>query len=238
LSTCGEQDTALAFRIADDAAQTSEGNAQLSLLADSLLGHGAELHRLEKLLNVAPKRLNQPLIETAFHHLRAETLTDPQRWIARLSQLPDSSRLRGVQSLARAWAEQTPADAIGWAASLPAGEPRVEAVAAIASAWAAKDSPVASVWIAGMPPGVERDRSAQSLVIAMAEDFPREAWEWAMSIGDADRRTLAGAHAAKLMAARDSGAARALIENGPLTPEAKAAIESALAATSQGGIAP
>jgi hypothetical protein len=49
-----------------------------------------------------------------------------------------------------------------------------------------------------------------------------------MSIGDAERRNLTAAHAAKMMAARDSATARALIENSPFTPEARAAVLSAL----------
>lgn len=238
LSTWGEQDTAMAFRLADDAPRTTEGNAELGLLAEGLLGHGAVLHRLDRLLEVAPQRLHQPLAESAFNHLSPETLADPQRWIALLSQLPDSARVRGTESLARAWAEQTPEDAIGWAVSMPAGEARVEAVGAIASMWAAKNSPAASVWVAAMPAGAERDRSAQSLVFAMAEEFPREAWEWAMSIYDVEGRTRAATHAAKMMAARDSVTARALIENGPLTQAARAAIQSAIETTSQGSIAP
>ena len=35
-----------------------------------------------------------------------------------------------------------------------------------------------------MPPGAERDRSAESFASAVAQTFPREAWEWALSIGD------------------------------------------------------
>jgi len=238
LSTWGEQDTAMAFRLADDPPRTSEGNAQLDLLAEGLLGHGAVLHRLERLLEAAPERLHQALTVSAFNHLNADTLADPRRWMALLSQLPDTARVRGTEALAHAWAEQTPEDAIRWAASMPAGEARVEAVAAIASTWAAKDSPAASVWVAVMPPGAERDRGAQALVLAIAEEFPREAWEWAMSIADTERRTLAATHAAKGMAARDSVTARALVENGPFTQEAKAAIQSALETISQNRIAP
>ena len=98
------------------------------------------------------------------------------------------------------------------------------AVAAIASIWAAKDSPAAALWVASMPPGAERDRSAQSLVLAIAEEFPREAWEWAMSIGDAEGRTLAAARAARMLAARDLAMTRALIETAPLTAEARTTI--------------
>jgi RNA polymerase sigma factor (sigma-70 family) len=238
LGTCGEQDAAMALRLAEDTPRTAEGEAQLVFLADGLLGHGALLYRLDELLEQAPQRLRQPLLESAFKHLTAETLADPQRWISLLSQLPDHARRQATESLAHAWAERTPEEAIGWAASMPAGEIRAGIVAAIASTWAAKDSPAASVWIAAMPPGVERDRSAQSLVLAMAEEFPREAWEWATSIGDAERRTVAAAHAAKMMAVRDSVTARALIDNGPFTPAAKAAVQSALETRSQSGRAP
>ena len=228
----------MALRLAEDTPGTAEGEAQLVFLADGLLGHGALLYRLDKLLEQAPQRLRPPLLESAFKHLTAETLADPQRWIALLSQLPDNARRQATESLAHAWAERTPEEAIGWAASMPAGEARAGAVAAIASTWAAKDSPAASVWIAAMPPGAERDRSAQSLVLAMAEEFPREAWEWATSIGDADGRTVAATHAAKMMAARDLATARALIENGPFTPAAKAAVQSALETRSPNGRAP
>jgi hypothetical protein len=232
LSTWGEQDALMAFRLAEEAPRTAEGDEQLELLAEGLLGHGALLHRIDKLLEAAPQRLQRPLVECAFRHLNSETLADPQRWMALLSQLSDTARVRGTEALARAWAEQTTEGAIGWANSLPPGEARVEAVASIASTWATKNSPAASVWIAAMPGGAERDRCAQSLVLAMAEEFPREAWEWAMSIGDATRRTLAATHAAKMMAARDSVAARTWIENGPFTQEAKATIQSALESTS------
>jgi RNA polymerase sigma factor (sigma-70 family) len=233
LSTWGEQDIMTAIRLAEDVPATAEGDAQLRLLADGLLGHGAVLHRIDTLLKAAPQRLRQPLVESAFRHLDSETLADPQRWAALLSQLPEPARVRSAEALARAWADQTPAEAINWAASMPAGEARVEAAASIASTWATKDSPAASVWIAGMPAGAERDRSAQSLVFSIAEEFPREAWEWAMSISDAEGRTRAATHAAKMMAARDSVTARAWIENGPFPQETKIAIQSALETTTQ-----
>jgi hypothetical protein len=233
LSTWGEQDIVMAFRLAEDVPQTAEGDAQLRLLADGLLGHGAVLHRIDALLKSAPQRLHQPLVESAFSHLNSETLADPQRWTTLLSQLPDTARVRSAEALARTWADRTPAEAISWAASMPAGEARVEAAAGIASAWATKDSPAASVWIAAMPAGAERDRSAQSLVFSIAEEFPREAWEWAMSISDAEGRTRAATHAAKMMAARNSVTALAWIENGPFTQEVKTAIQSALETTTQ-----
>lgn len=238
LGTCGEQDVAMAFRLAEAAPGTAEGDAQLALLADGLLGYGGLLHRLDKLLEQAPQRLRQPLVESAFNHLTAETLADAQRWTALLSRLPSGARGRPTESLAMAWADRAPEETIAWAASMPAGEARMGAVAAIASIWAAKDSPAAALWVASMPPGAERDRSAQSLVLAIAEEFPREAWEWAMSIGDAEGRTLAAARAARMLAARDLAMTRALIETAPLTAEARTTIQSALEPPSQGRFSP
>jgi RNA polymerase sigma factor (sigma-70 family) len=139
LSTAGDQDTALAFRLAAGAPSSSEGDAQLRLLPDGLLRHGARLHCLDKLLEQAPPRLQQPLLESAFNYLRPETLADPQTWIERLSRLPDSIRLRGIESLARAWAAQMPEDAMGWAASMPAAEARAAAMAGIAATLAAPE---------------------------------------------------------------------------------------------------
>jgi hypothetical protein len=231
LNTCGEQDIAMAFQLAENVPQISEGTVQLSLLADGLLGHGALLPRLDKLLQQAPQRLHQPLIESAFRYLNAERLGDPQRWVVLFSQLEDDAYARAVESLSRAWAEQSPEEAIAWANSMPAGATRVEAVEKIAAAWAAKDSPSASIWIAAMPAGRERDHCAQALVAAIAEEFPREAWDWAMSINDVDERIRAATYAAKRMAARDLLVARAWVESAPFTTEAKAAMQSVLEAT-------
>jgi len=96
------------------------------------------------------------------------------------------------------------------------------------SKWASKDAYGAAEWVAAMAPGAERDRSAGSLVFAIAEQFPREAWEWALNIGDAGERNRAATHAAK-----DDGGARprhrtAMDRDGPFTPEVKAELQSAL----------
>jgi hypothetical protein len=106
-------------------------------------------------------------------------------------------------------------------------------LAAIASSWASKDANGAAEWVAAMVPGAERDRSARSLVFAVAERFPHEAWEWALSIGDTGERARALTYAAKTMAARDPATARQWIETGPFTPEAKTELQSALERTRQ-----
>ncbi len=233
LDSAGYRDPELALRLARDLPRTPEGDALMQSLGKSLLNGGNALHRFDQLFEQAPERLRQSLIDAAFHFLSPDNLGDPQRWITRLSQLPETARAQGTESIARAWAARTPEDAIGWAASLAPGETRNGAVAAIASAWATKDAHGAAEWVASMSPGAERDRSAQALVLAVGEKFPREAWEWALSIEDSAARNRAATHAAKIMAARDPATARQWIETGPFTPETKAELQSALDRASQ-----
>jgi hypothetical protein len=111
---------------------------------------------------------------------------------------------------------------------LTPGEARNGAAAAIASKWAARDVPGASAWITELPLGPERDRAAGAFAVAIAEQFPREAWDWALSIEDTGERTRAATQAAKTMAARDPATARQWIETGPFAPEVKAEIQSAI----------
>ena len=233
LRLAGDQDPALALGLAGDLPRTPEGDSQVQSLANGLFNGGDKLYRFDNLLAQAPGGLRQPLISAAFNLLCADNLDDPQRWITRLSLLSEASRVRGTESIARAWAGQTPEEAAGWVASLAPGETRNGALAAIATTWAAKDAYGAAEWVASMAPGAERDRSAGSLVFAVAERFPHEAWEWALSIGDTGERTRALTQAAKMMAARDPATARQWIETGPVTPEIRAELQSALERTSQ-----
>ena len=233
LSSVGSQDPTLALRLVSDLPRTPEGDAELKSIAQSLFNGGNRLHRFDKLFEQAPERMRQPLVEAAFNYLNQESLGNPQTWVARLSQLPEASRARGLESIAHAWAAQSPEDAIAWATTLPSGEGRAGAMAHITSDWAAKDSPSASAWVAALPVGAERDGSARSLVFVIAEKHPREAWDWALSIGDAGTRASAAAHAAQMMAVRDPAAARQWIESGPFTAEDKATLQSTLKPISQ-----
>jgi RNA polymerase sigma factor (sigma-70 family) len=233
LNSAGYQDPALGMRLVSDLPRTPEGDSQLQALASSLFNGGQFLHRFDNLLVQAPERLRQPLIDTAFNHLRGDTLDNPQLWIERLSLLPEASRTKGTESIARAWAEQTPGEAFGWAKTLPAGDARNSAVAAVATAWARKDAYSAADWVAGLAPGTDRDRSAGALVFAVADRFPRESWEWALSIGDEQERTRAAAQAARMMARKDPATARQWIEIGPFPPEMKIQLQAGFGVTGQ-----
>ena len=232
LNGAAHRDPALALRLVSDSPRTPEGDAEVKSVAQSLFGRINQLNRFDKLFEQAPERMRQPLVEEAFDRLNPEMLGNPQSWVARLSQLPEASRARGIESIARTWAAQAPEDAIGWVATLPSGEGRAGALASIASTWAAKDSQGASAWVATLPVGAERDGSARSLVFAFAEKSPHEAWNWAVSIGDAGTRFGAASHAAQMMAAHDPATARQWIESGPFSPEDKAAMQSTLGAAS------
>lgn len=233
LNGAGYQDPALAMRLAEELPGTPEGDSQLQSIASGLLNGGYLLHRLDRLLEQAPERLRQKLIDSAFNYLRADTLDDPQRWIERLALLPEASRNNAIESIARAWGEQSAEEAFGWATSLAPGESRNGAVAAITTSWAKKDAHAAAEFVASLPAGADRDKSAGALVFAVADKFPREAWEWALSIGDEVERTRAAAEAAKKMAVRDPATARQWIENGPFPPEMKAKLQAGFELVSQ-----
>jgi hypothetical protein len=165
LRLAGDQDPALALRLAADLPRTPEGDSQVQSLANGLFNGGDKLYRFDNLLAQAAERLRQPLISAAFNLLCADNLDDPQRWITRLSLLSEASRARGTESIARAWAGQTPEEAAGWVASLAPGESRNGALAAIATTWAAKDAYGAAEWVASMAPGTERDRRDRKSVV-------------------------------------------------------------------------
>jgi hypothetical protein len=218
----------LALQLVADLPRTPEGDAQVRELARSLYNGGNELCRYDRLLQQAPERLRQPLIDAAFNCLGADNLGDPQVWAARLPLLTDTSRAQGTESLAGAWAAQSPEDAAAWASSLASGAGRSGAFGAIASAWAVKDPRGAADWVAALPPGADRDQGAQSLVKAVASQYPREAWDWALSISDSTQRSSAAAQAVKTIAARDPATARQWIESGPFTAATRAELEAAL----------
>ncbi|HEX5222385.1 MAG TPA: sigma-70 family RNA polymerase sigma factor [Verrucomicrobiae bacterium] len=221
LSSSAYQDPDLALRLVSELPQTKEGKAELEALAVQLFNGGSALHRFDKLYPQAPERLQQPLLEAAFSYLDSlnYNLSAPQDWIARLSLLPESARTKGTESIARAWAKQSPEEAIAWVASLAQADTRNGAMAAIASTWAAKDAYGAAEWVASMPPGVARDRSAESLSLAIAEHYPREAWEWALNINDTAARNRAATQAVKTMAARDLATAQQWIQTGPFSAD-------------------
>ena len=225
------QDPPTALKLAAELPNTSEGNDEMKTLAQNLLNGGSMLYRFDSLYAQASDRLKQSLLQSAFGLLRADNLDDAQTWVARLPQLPDSARGQAEQTLARAWAERSPENAIAWTQTLPADGTRASAMSAIASTWAATDSSSATTWVESMPQGTERDQSANALAMALAERNPKEAWDIALSIEDPSQRQSAATHVAKMLAIRDMAAARQWIDASPFPPDAKAQLQASLSQT-------
>lgn len=229
------QEPALTLQLVADLPNTPAGDKEIQEVARCLFNGGNALGRFDSLYQQSPERLQQPLLEAAFNEsLGPSSLDDPQKWIARLSLLPETSRPKAIASLAGAWAQQSPEDALGWAASLPAGDTQNGAMAALTSAWAAKDAQGAAGWVASLPAGAERDRSAEALASAVAKTFPREAWDWALSISDTSGQFRAATETIKAIAARDPASARQWIDAGPFSPENKAQLQATVGKASRG----
>jgi RNA polymerase sigma factor (sigma-70 family) len=231
ITTAGYQDPELAIRLAAELPKTKEGDEQIQTLANSLFNGGSMLHRFDKLFEQAPERMRQPLLESAFNYLREDTLSDPAAWVARLGKLPEASRVRGAESIARAWASQTPEETVGWINTLPSGDLRNSAVMATISSWAAKDTRGAGGWIATLT-GEERDRGAGTLALAMIEKEPREAMNWIASITEDTARLQIIAQAARSIALQNPAQARQWLETAPISAEQKMNLQSSIDRTS------
>jgi hypothetical protein len=104
----------------------------------------------------------------------------------------------------------------------------------VTSAWAAKDAQGAAAWVSSLPPGAERDRSAEAFASAAAKTFPREAWDWALSIGDKAGQLRAATETIKALAARDPATARQWIDAGPFSAANKAQLQATAENASRG----
>ena len=228
------QDPQLAMRLVDDIPDVGKGQEYLKTIARSLFNGGSRVYQFDTFMQQAPERLRPALCEEAFNCLTTTSMDDPQRWVARIPQLPEASRARGIEAVARAWSQERPEEAVQWASSLPGDNTRAAALAAAASNWAAQDAHSAAEWLSSLAPGPERDRSAQSFVNAVADKYPRDAWDWALSIGDEQSRAAAATQVAKLVAARDPATALQWVETAALPPETKSAIHSTIEGTWKG----
>ncbi len=88
------------------------------------------------------------------------------------------------------------------------------------------DAHAAASWVSTLPQGPDRDSSAQSLVFNIADRYPQEAWEWALSISNPAQSAQAAFHSVQQMATRDPATARHWIQTGPFEPQVRAALEA------------
>lgn len=219
LSSAAYQEPELALELAKDLPLKNEDT--LRAVASSLLNGGSMLHRLDSLYPQAPDFLRPELMKAAFQSLGGDNLNNPRAWIDKLNLLPEDARGMGVGSIARAWAEQSPEEAVNWVAQLPAGETRDTAVESIVLKWAERDPDNAAAWVKQMPPGADRDRNTRAFISATVERNPQLAWQWALTISEPNERNNIAKVVAKVMTERDPGTAREWVESGPFNPETR-----------------
>lgn len=110
-------------------------------------------------------------------------------------------------ALGRTWAEQSPADAAAWAATLPQGVARQTAQVAVASEWASQEPALAAAHYAGK----FDDEGGASLAIAITDVWattnPAETAQWINSLPPGPRRNEAAGALATIWAASDIDAA-------------------------------
>jgi len=211
-----EPDVALSFL--EKLGDSDENKELLQQGARSLVNGGSQMSRMDEFLESASPKLRPYLLETAFDFGMQSAGADPQRWIARIAELPEERRTNAVAGVARGWAATDPEAAIAWASSLQDTTQRAEAFQAAAQSWAANDAPEAARWINSLPTGQNRDVAVNGLVGALVRNQPENAWTWALSIQTPQLKAQALQMAYMLTRQNDPARAEALLQTGQLSP--------------------
>ncbi len=220
IGSAAGQDPQLALQFAADLGSAPDADAIRKSVAHRLFNGGYTLFRYDEYMTAAPETMRQPIINSAIELLGSNNLDDAQRWVSRIAQMPEASRADATAALARAWGDLAPQAAANWAATLPAST-RTSVEGAIVQPWARKDPYAAAAWTETLTPGPEKDNTTLLLVSATASKYPREAWDWSMSISDPTQRDRAAQQAVAFLAAKDPAMARQLIEASPMDPSLK-----------------
>jgi hypothetical protein len=228
INSAGWQDPDFALKIVGDLPAGKEADDEIAELAQSLLNGGQMMYRLDNLLQNGPDRLKTPLLEKAFAVLRADNMENPNLWINRAQQLPEDARDSAYGSIARAWAEKNPQEALQWAMSLPQNSGLGSAVGSATSTYAASDPRAAANWVSALPDGAVRDQAAKSLSMAIADNYPREAWSWAISIQSEPEQLAAAELAAKMLARDNLASAQQIVDSSPLSADVKSKLRASM----------
>ena len=185
----------------------------------SLINGGSQMHRFEELFEKASPAIRPYLLETGFTYGSDAIGADPQRWLARLDELPAEKRLNAIAGVARGLAANDPQNAVEWALSLKDPTQRDQAFGAVTSTWAMNDVYETATWIDSLPSGANRDNATRGLVSALSFSEPETAWTWALSIGTAEARLAALQLAYMGLEKKDPKIAQQLLQSTPFTPE-------------------
>ena len=185
----------------------------------SLINGGSQMHRFEELFENASPTLRPYLIETGFMYGADAIGADPQRWLARLDELPTDKRSNAVGGIARGLAANDPQAAADWALSLKDPIQGQQALSQVCMTWAGSDVYEAANWIGSLPEGVNRDTATRGLVNALSFSEPETAWTWALSINSQEYRLSALQLAYMGLEKKDPKIAQQLLQSTPFTPE-------------------
>jgi hypothetical protein len=209
----------LALTFLDRLPDTPENKSVFEQGTRSMLNGGTQMSLFEEFMDAASPKLRPLLLAAAFDCGWRESVSDPQRWLKRLDELPQERRMQATSMLASGWAASDPAAAMEWALSLPEGPQRESAFGPVVSAWASNDAYEVTQWIETQPAGSMRDTATRGLVSALSMNQPETAWNWALSIGDESVRFNALQLAYMGLRKKDPTVAAQMIESANLPPQ-------------------
>jgi hypothetical protein len=209
----------VALTFLDRLPDTPENRSVLEQGTRSMLNGGRQMHLFEELMEAASPKIRPHLLAAGFEYGLRESVTDPERWLKRIDELPEDRRMNAMGALASGWAASDPAAAMNWALSLPEGSQRETTFGSIASSWAMNDAYEVSQWIETQPAGSMRDTATRGLVSALSMTQPETAWKWALSIRDDGVRFSALQLAYMGLKKKDSALAAQMLESANLPPQ-------------------
>jgi hypothetical protein len=172
--------------------------------------------------NYVREHLESPGANLTVYSIAATLLDqDPKKGIDWLGGLPSSEAKSEAQSkLAGFWADRDPVAASRWVEQLPTEE-QTGAIDPLVSSWAASDWSGASKWIMNLK-GESHDAAVQSAIRNARSDVPpTESLALALSLTDADTRTVTLQYVINRWAQKDPEAAEAWIKSSALSKEEK-----------------
>jgi hypothetical protein len=208
-----------ALTFLDRLPDTPENRPILEQGVRSMLNGGSQMNLFEEFMDSASSKIRPLLLAAGFEYGLRESVSDPDRWVKRIDELPPDRQISAVQALARGWASSDPIAAMNWALSLPEGSQREAAFGPATSMWAQNDSYEISQWIEAQPAGSNRDIATRSLVGVLSESQPETAWNWALRISDEQARMNALQLAHMGLRRKNPEAADQLLQSANLPPQ-------------------
>jgi RNA polymerase sigma factor (sigma-70 family) len=149
------------------------------------------------------------------------THSAPEQAEQLVASLPADQQAEAANKVAAAVAEQNPAAAAQWVATLPDGTVTAKTVDTLMDQWADNDPAAAGQWVQSLPAGTMQDGAAAAYVNDAANNYPAAAAQLAAGIGDAEKRAGAETTAAEAWLKKDPKAAEAWLAKTDLPDATK-----------------